>query len=103
MNDAEFKGLFIDSEALIWSTGDISQFKALQQLDISIQFDKNIVWSANFIFIIRKAAFIGLVNLYIQLGLVIFYIMPVNISFLLCPAEIDKLWAFFNNITSKVI
>ena len=102
-NDTEFKGLLINSGASTRSTGGIGQLKALQQLDISVQLDKNTAGSANFTFGIGSAASIGSVNLETSLGSITFYIMPVNTSFLLCLADMDKLRAFFNNITNEVI
>ena len=37
------------------------------------------------------------------MGLITFHIVPVNTPFLLCLADMDKLEAFFNNITNRVI
>lgn len=102
-NDTEFKRLFINSRTSIQSIRGISQLKALQQLDITLQLDKNTARSANFIFEIGSAAFIRLINLDILLGQIIFYIVLVNIPFLLSLANIDKHRAFFNNITNQVI
>lgn len=80
--------------------GDISQLKALQQLDTSIQLDKSSARSANFIFGIGSAALIESVNLDILLELITFHIVLVNTPFLLCLANIDKHRVFFNNITN---
>ena len=102
-NDAEFKGLLIDSGASTGSTGGIGQLKALQQLDTSVQLDKNTAGLANFIFGIGSVASIGSVNLDTPLGLVTFHIVLVNTPFLLCLADMDKHGAFFNNITNQVI
>lgn len=102
-NDIKFKGLLIDSGASIQSTRSISQLKVLQQLDIFIQFNKNIAGLANFIFRIGSTALIRSVNLNISLRSIIFHIVSVSTSFLLYLADIDKLRAFFNNITNEVI
>ena len=102
-NDTKFKGLLIDSGTSTQSISDIGQLKALQQLDISIQLDKNIAGSANFIFGIRSAISIISVNLDISLGSITFHIVSVNIPFLLCLADMDKLGEFFNNIINKAI
>ena len=102
-NDSEFKGLLIDSGASTRSTGGIGQLKALQQLDTSVQLDKNTAGSANFTFGIGSAASIGSVDLDTPLGHITFHIVPVNTPFLLCLADMDKYGAFFNNITNQVI
>lgn len=49
-NDTEFKELFIDSDALTQSTDDISQLKVLQQLNTSVQLNKNTAGLKKFIF-----------------------------------------------------
>lgn len=102
-NDTEFKELLINSGASTQSTGGIGQLKALQQLDTSVQLDKNTAGLANFTFGIGSAAFIGSVDLDSPLGQITFYIVPVNTPFLLCLANMDKHGAFFNNITNQVI
>ena len=102
-NDTESKGLLIDSRASTRSTDGIDQLKVLQQLDITVQLVKNIAGSANFKFGIGSVTSIGSVNLETSLGLIMFHIVPVNTLFLLCLADIDKLGAFFNNITNEVI
>lgn len=98
-NDTDFKWLLIDSGASTQSASGIGQLKALQQLDTSIQLDKNTTRSANFTFGIGSAASIRSVNLDTPLELIIFYIVPVNIPFLLCSADIDKQGAFFFTIS----
>ena len=95
--------MLIDLGALTRLTGDISQLKELQQLDISVQLDKNTTRLANFIFGIGSASLIRSINLDIPLRSITFHIVPVNTLFLLCLADINKLGAFFNNITNKVI
>ena len=75
----------------------------MQQLDISVQLNKNTAGSANFIFEIGSAASIRSVNLDIPLKPITFHIVPINTPFLLCLANIDKYRAFFNNITNQVI
>ena len=75
----------------------------MQQLDISVQLDKNTAGSAIFTFEIGSAASIGLINLDTSLGPITFYIVPINTPFLLCLADIDKHRVFFNNITNQVI
>ena len=102
-NDTEFKGLLIDSGASTRSTGGIGQLKALQQLDPSVQLDKNTAGSANFTFGIGSAGSIGSVDLDTPLGLITFYIVLVNTPFLLRLTDMDKHGAFFNNITNQVI
>ena len=102
-NNAKFKGLLIDSGTLTRSTGGIGQLKALQQLDTSVQLDKDTAGLANFTFGIESVVLIGSVNLHTSLGLVTFHIVPVNTPFLLCLADMDKHGAFFNNITNQVI
>ena len=102
-NNTQFKGLFINSSASTQLIGGIGQLKALQQLDTSVQHNKNTARLANFTFGIGNAASIRSVNLDTLLGLVTFYIILINTPFLLCFAEIDKYGAFFNNITNQVI
>ena len=102
-NDAEFKGLLIDSSISTQSIGGIGQLKALQQFNISVQLNKNTAELANFIFGIKSVASIRFINLYTLLGSVTFHIVPVNTSFLLCLADMDKYGVFFNNITNQVI
>ena len=75
----------------------------MQQLDITVQIDKNIAGSANFTFGIGSAISIGSVNLETSLRLITFHIVPINTPFLLYLADIDKLGAFFKNITNEVI
>ncbi len=65
--------------------------------------NKNTAGSANFTFGIRSAGSIGSVDLDTPLRLITFHIVLVNNPFLLCLADIDKHWAFFNNITNQVI
>lgn len=72
-------------------------------MNISIQLDKNTAKSANFTFEIGHAVSIRSFNLDTLLGSIIFYIVPVNTPLLLCLADIDKLGAFFNNITNEVV
>lgn len=102
-NNIEFQRLLIDSGASTRSTRGISQLKILQQLDTSVQLDKNPARSANFIFGIRSTILIGSVNLDTPLGFIIFYIVPVNTLFLLCLADMNKHRVFINNITNQVI
>ena len=99
----EFKGLLIDSGASTRSTSGIVQLKSLQQLDPSVQLDKNTAGSDNFTFGIGSAGSIGSVDWDRPLGLITFYIVFVNIPFLLRLADIGKHGAFFNNITNQVI
>ncbi len=75
----------------------------MQQLDISVQLNKNIIGSANFTFGIGSTTLIESINLNISLGPVTFHIVPINILFLFCLAVMDKLRTFFNNITNEVI
>lgn len=102
-NDIEFKRLFIDLGASTQSTKGIGQLKKLQQLNISIKLNKNRARSTNFIFRIGSAASIRSVNLGTLLRQITFHIMLVNILFLLCLADMNKLGAFFNNITNEII
>ena len=62
-NDAEFKGLLIDSGASTRSIGGIGPIKVLQQLDTSVQLDKDTAGLANFIFGIESVASIGSIHL----------------------------------------
>ena len=57
-NDTKFKRLVINSEVLIQSIREIGQLKALKQIDISFEFDKNIAGLDNLIFGIENAVFI---------------------------------------------
>lgn len=66
-------------------------------------FDKIKIGLANFVFGIRSTSSIGIVNLDISLEMIVFYIIQVNILFLLYLANIDKLKAFFNNLTNEII
>ena len=102
-NDTEFKGLLIDSGAATRSTGGISQFKALQQLDKLVKLDESTAGSTNFVFGIGSTTSIGTVRLDIPIEAVTFHIIQVNTPFLLCLADIDKLGVFFNNITNELV
>lgn len=81
----------------------INQLKVLQQLDNSIQLNKNIAKLANFTFKIKSIISIRSVNLDISLGQITFYIVSVNTLFLFYLANINKHKTFFNNITNQMI
>ena len=102
-DDSEFKGLLIDSGAATRSTGGIGQLKALQRIDNKIILDKDYAGSADFVFGIGKTSSIGVINLDTPVGKITFHIVDVNTPFLLCLADLDKLGAFFNNLTNKII
>ena len=101
-NESEFKGLLIDSGAATRSTGGIGQLKALQRI-LSVEVDKTTAGSTNLVFGIGSTSSIGTVNLDTPLGMIVFYIVQVNTPFLLCLADMDKLGAFFNNLTNEVV
>ena len=101
-DESEFKGLLIDSGAATRSTGGIGQLKALQKI-ISIKLDETTAGSANFVFGIGSTSSIGTVNLNTPIGRIVFHIVRVNTPFLLCLADMDKLGAFFNNLTNQVV
>ena len=100
---SEFKGLLIDSGAATRSTGGIGQLKALQKIISSTSLDKITAGSANFIFGIGSTSSIGTVNLDTSMKMIVFHIVQVNTPFLLCFADIDKLGAYFNNLTNEVV
>lgn len=102
-DDSEFKRLLIDSGAATRSTGGIDQLRALQQLDNTIILDKNYAGSADFVFGIEKTSSIDVINLDTPVEKIIFHIVDVNTSFLLCLADLNKLDAFFNNLTNRII
>ena len=102
-DESEFKGLLIDSGAAIRSTGGIGQLKALQQIDRSITLDESTAGSTSFVFGIGKSSSIGTVKLNTPMGIVIFYIIQVKTPFLLCLADMDRLGAYFNNITNRLV
>ncbi len=101
-NDSEFKGLLIDSGAAIRFTGGVGQLKALQRI-FSVELDKRTAGSTNFVFGIGSTSSIGTVSLDTPLRMIVFHIVQVNTPFLLFLADMDKLGAFFNNLTNKVI
>lgn len=101
-DESEFKGLLIDFGAATRSTGGIGQLKALQKI-ISVKLDEATAGSANFVFGIGSTSFIGTVNLDTPMGMIVFHIVRVNTPFLLCLADMDKLEAFFNNLTNEVV
>lgn len=102
-NNSEFKGLLIDSGAATRSTAGIGQFEALQTIDSSVKLDRNAAQSSSFIFGIRKTLSIGTVNLDTPMRQVVFYIVQADTPFLLCLADMDKLGAYLNNITNKLV
>ena len=101
-NETEFKGLLIDSGAAVKSTGGIGQLKALQQV-IPVELHETATNATNIVFGIGSASSIGTVNLGTPIGLVIFHIVQVNTPFLLCLANLDRLGAFFNNVTNMLV
>lgn len=101
-NDSKFKGLLIDSGAATRSTGGVGQLIALQRI-LSVELDKTTTGSRNFVFGIGSTLFIGTITLDTPLGIIVFHIVQVNTPFLLCFADMDKLGAFFNNLTNEVI
>lgn len=94
-DDTKFKGLLIDSGAATRSTGGVGQLRALQQ--------KTTAGSSNFVFGIGSAQSIGKIKLDTPIGMIVFHIIQVNPPFLLCLADMDRLGAFFNNITNKLL
>ena len=101
-NDSEFKGLLIHSSTATRSTGGFGQLKALQRV-FFVELDKIIAGSTNFVFGIGNTSSIGTVNLNTPLQIIVFHIVQVNIPFLLCLANMDKLRAFFNNLTNQIV
>lgn len=102
-DDSEFKGLLIDSGAATRSTGGIGQLKALQHINSSVKLDRTAAGSADFVFGIGKTSSIGIINLDTPMGMVVFHIVDINTPFLLCLADLDKLGAFFNNLTNEIV
>lgn len=70
--DIELKELFIDLNTSTQLIGSISQLKALQQLDTSVQLDKTTTRLVNFIFGIDSTSSIKSVNLGTPLRSIIF-------------------------------
>jgi hypothetical protein len=101
-NESEFKGLLIDSDVVTRFIGGIGQFKALQQLT-KLQLDETTAESAKITFDIDSTTSIDSINLNTPLETIVFHIVQVNTSFLLCLADLDKLDAFFNNITNQIV
>ena len=98
----EFKGLLIDSGAAVKSTGGIGQLKALQQI-MPVQLHETATNATNIVFGIGSAPSIGTVHLGTLIGLVTFHIIQVNTPFLLYLADLDRLGAFFNNVTNMLV
>ena len=98
-NNSEFKRLLIDPSTDTRSIDGVSQLKALQRI-LFVELDKTSAGSANFVFKIGSTLSIGIVNLNTLLRIIVFYTIQVNTLFLLCLADIDKLGAFFNNLTN---
>lgn len=102
-NNTQFKKLLIELGASSQLTSGIDQLKALQQLDTSVQLDRNKAGSAKFTFKIGSIISIKLVILDIQLVSIIFHIVSIKTLFLLCLANMDKLKTFFDNIINQLI
>ena len=99
----EFKELLIHTGTATRSTGGIGQLKALQKIISLAKLDKTMAESVNFIFEVRNTLSIDTVNLDTPIRIIIFYIIQINTPFLLCLTDIDKLGAYFNNLTNKVV
>ena len=57
----------------------------------------------NIIFEIRNTLSIYTIDLDMFMEIIIFYIVQINTLFLLYLVDIDKLRAFFNNLTNRII
>ena len=101
-NDSKFKGLLIHSGVATRSTGGLGQLKALQRV-FFVELDKTTARSTNFVFGIGSTSSIVSVNLNTPLGMIVFHIVQVNTPFLLCLADMDKLGAFFKNLTNQIV
>ena len=99
----EFKGLLIDSGAATHSTGGRGQLEALQQIDHGVKLDTSTAGSASFLFGIGGTSSIGTIDLQTSLGLIVFHIVDVNTPFLFCLADMDRLGAYFNDITNELV
>ena len=102
-NNIEFKKLIIVFKALNQLTGVIWQLKAWYQLDICVELNKNTNRSDNLIIRIGRITSVCLVKKDISPRQVFFHIVSDNILFLLFLVDRDKLGAFYNNITNKMI
>ena len=89
-NFFEFKNLLINSKTTIKSTKNIEQFKTLQNIDNSFEFNSNIAESANFVFDMNTTTSIDLIDLKNSIETIIFHIIQINTSFLLCLIDFDK-------------
>lgn len=92
----------IDPGAATRSTGGLGQLKALQRVPF-VELDKTTAGSTNFVFGIGSTSSIGTVKLNTPLGIIVFHIVQVNTPFLLYLADMDKLGAFFNNLTNIIV
>jgi hypothetical protein len=101
-NESKFKRLLIDFDAVTRFIGEIDQFKTLQQL-IKLQLDEITAESVKITFDIDSTTSIDSINLNTSLETIVFHIVQINTSFLLCLADLDKLDAFFNNITNQIV
>ena len=102
-DNEEFKDLLIDSKTANKSTENLNQLKTLQKIDQTINLNRSIVESTSFVFEIESTSSIETINLSTLIRTVTFYIIQVNTLFLLSFADMNRLEAFFNNITNEVI
>ena len=101
--NTEFKNIFIDTNVSIKSNAKFDQYKTLKRFDDWIKFDHNTTKSVNFIFEIESTFSIKSINFNTFMKSITFHIMIVNTFFLLCLTDLNKLKAFFNNITNQLI
>ena len=102
-DESEFKGLLIDSGAAMRFIEGIDQLKALQNIKKTTKIDISTADFASFIFGINNTFSINAINLNTSLKMIVFYIMQMNTSFLFCFVDMNKLKAFFNNITNQLV
>ena len=102
-DNEEFKDLLIDSEAANRSTEELDQLETLQKIDQTISLNRSIVGSTSFVFEINSTSSIEIIKLSTLMRTITFHIIQINTFFLLSLADMNRLEAFFNNITNEVI
>ncbi|OXV09105.1 hypothetical protein Egran_03132, partial [Elaphomyces granulatus] len=98
-----FQGVIVDTGAAGCSTGGYSQFIALQKhQNRELQINKAKMGTVTVQFGIGATTSIGSVEVDTPIGVVEFHIVEANTPFLLCLHDMDRLGAYFNNLTNKV-
>ncbi|RKF75855.1 hypothetical protein GcM3_082001 [Golovinomyces cichoracearum] len=96
-----FKDIYIDAGAANNSTGGYNQWIALQKYQ-KVEIDSSKKGTVNVQFGIGSTSSIGSVKVNIPIGTIEFHIVRANTPFLLCLKDMDKLEAYYDNITDRI-